>query len=101
MPITHTRATNCPLTGKIFPVLDEALVMEASRLATGAHVHEANTLIGLYRNALANIERFVAVVAETGKRPDDVAEMTRRMEFADKSERNLRTFVAQRRQEAV
>lgn len=83
--------------------MDEALCAEASRLATGAHIHEANTLLGIYRNSVWGAERLAALMRSgtcwTPKpgemsAADDLAE---RIASSARYATKLQAFVARRR----
>jgi len=81
------------------PVEDAALVVEAEKLATGARIHDAMGLIGIYRNSVAGANRL----GKDGIRQwpageiTDMEDLNARIAAANRSEASLRVFVANQR----
>ena len=85
------------------PVEDAALVVEAEKLATGARIHDAMGLIGIYRNSVAGANRLAERIRKDGIRQwpageiTDMEDLNARIAAANRSEASLRVFVANQR----
>jgi hypothetical protein len=81
-------------TIRTLPAIDEDLIRVASSLATGADIHEVNTVIGIYRGATVGAQRLAAIIEEIGCREGDQEDLAGRCAASAEYERKLRALVA-------
>lgn len=86
------------------PVIDEALCVEAARLATGARIHSVMGDIGTYKGSVSGAHRLAEMIASGRCGPARPGEPTLEQDLAAriaagvKYEAKLRGFVSKQRQ---